>query len=369
MAGGTGGHIFPALATAQALKTLDSKLDLRFFSGCREVEIEIYKREGIEPIVLPVGRFGGGLGGKITVARQVLAAYRASKKYFRNWHPFCVLGMGGYVAFATVWAAHKRGIPIVLHEQNSVLGRAHRMAARWASVLACSYPDTMNVPPNLKTAHVGNPIRPGFDSANREEARRFYDIDSSSRCLFVSGGSQGAEGINRLIFKSLPMLENWCERGNIPLSILWSCGAREAGDLRGRIDERGDRWLDVRIYDFIERMDLAYAAADLVIGRSGAGSVAETTAAGKAAIFVPFPAAIHDHQRRNAQSVVDRGGALLVDERATNADAFSQQITELLGDESKLMQMARMSRMCGRPAAAEELARLILKIGQNEAVS
>ena len=365
-AGGTGGHIYPALAVAQSLKRLEPEAEVHFLCGQREIELDIYRKEGIKPVVLPIGRFGGNLPQKALTAWQVWRARRRTRSFIKKTKPQCLLAFGGYVTFGAVWEAQALGVPIILHEQNALLGRAHQMAKKWARVIACAYPETIKALHGTPALLTGNPVREAFNNTDREEGRRFFELEEKELCLVVSGGSQGARSLNNLVRDSLKIMSAWTWGNKKKLTLIWATGPRQKEELAAKAAELTDDTLQVKLFDYLDRVDLAYAAADLVIGRAGAGTIAECTACGKPAILVPLPTAMNDHQRLNAQSVVERGGALMIDERESAPDKLVQQIVELLEDSERLQTMAEASRRCGRPDAADRLARLLISFAMKE---
>ncbi|MBN1516421.1 UDP-N-acetylglucosamine--N-acetylmuramyl-(pentapeptide) pyrophosphoryl-undecaprenol N-acetylglucosamine transferase [Candidatus Sumerlaeota bacterium] len=366
-AGGTGGHIAPAIATAQAVRRLRPDVETRFFSGCRENELAFYHSQQIEPLVLPVGRFGYGIRGKLRLARELWQARAIALRAMKPEPPDCLLSMGGYVSFATVLAARKLSVPIVLHEQNALLGQAHRMSRRWADLLACSYLETMDQGRGIPTERTGNPVREGIAAGSRDEAIREFDLAQSgaisgcSRCVLICGGSQGARGVNRLILKAFKSLDRNAEKSDLRLTILWQCGSGAEDDLREALRELSLSRIDVRLLPFIQRMELAYAAADLILARAGASSLAEITVCGKPAIFFPLPTAKEDHQTLNAKAAVDAGAALLIREESASPEELAGTIGAILSDDERLAAMATASRNIGRPDAAETLAKILLR--------
>ena len=363
-AGGTGGHIFPAITTAKAILKKSPETEIKFFCSRREIELEIYKKNNIQPEVLPIGRYGYGLLGKIKLAAQLIKANLQSKKVLKDFNPNCILGMGGYMTYPTIRAANSLKIPIVLHEQNSVLGRAHQMSVKWADQVACSYKSTQTDIPENKSVFTGLPIREEFYNANREEGRQFFKIPDNAKCILITGGSQGAQKINLTVNGSLSELDNWLKETDETLHIIWS--GVSATNFEINLNDISDR-IKVQIFPFIEEMHFAYAAADLVFCRSGASSVAESIITETPAIYLPLPYAPENHQYVNAEQMRQKGTAeIIVEEDKDNVNMMSEQFTthikEILffNDGNKQKEMRENTRKVSVDNAADQLADILL---------
>ncbi|MFC1601575.1 undecaprenyldiphospho-muramoylpentapeptide beta-N-acetylglucosaminyltransferase [Candidatus Sumerlaeota bacterium] len=365
-AGGTGGHIYPALATAEAISAADPSTQVRFFCGQRKVELAIYEAAGIEPIVLPMGSFGSGITGKARTAWQLWRARRESGRVLRELNPRCLLAMGGYVAFGPVWAARRLNVPIVLHEQNVVLGRAHQLAGKWAARVACSFPETVKGMRGTPAVLTGNPVRAAFLEAERQAARQHFEIDERAQCIVITGGSQGARALNQMVADGLGLLGQWAAEQSRPLALIWSCGMEHLKQAQEAVFAAQGPNLSVVLSPFIDRMDLACAAADLAVGRAGAGTISEQTARGLPAVLVPLPGSIHDHQQLNAESISRRGAAVILNEAEPAGNGLGRLLIDLLSDQQRLDEMAAASKRCGRPNAAERLAQLVASLGADE---
>jgi UDP-N-acetylglucosamine--N-acetylmuramyl-(pentapeptide) pyrophosphoryl-undecaprenol N-acetylglucosamine transferase len=283
---------------------------------------------------------------------------------------------GGYVSVPLALAARRTGTPLVVHEQNAVPGLANRLAARWARAVAVTVPASARRFRRAREVVVtGNPVRPGLraarDAAGRAEALAAFGLDPGRRTLLVFGGSQGARRINAAVVASAP---RWTEPGRV--QILHASGRGEhpavqaawdaalasvpAGDHRGGTGA-GSGPL-VRCVDFLDRMDLAYAAADVVLARAGASTLAELTALGLPSVLVPYPFATDDHQSANARALAEAGGALMIPDAELDADRLVAACELLLADEQRRAAMAANALACGRPDAAEALAGLVLRV-------
>ncbi len=338
MAGGTGGHVFPALAVADAMRA----------EGWRVVWLGA--RTGMEATLVPARGFDmawvrfSGLRGKGIVAKLLLplnlliAFWQSARAIFAH-RPNVVLGMGGYISFPGGMMASLFNRPLAIHEQNSVAGLANRVLAPLADRVLVAFPDAL-----AKGEFVGNPVRPEI-ARIAPPAERFANRSGRLRVLVV-GGSLGAAALNEIVPKALARLPE-AER---PV-VTHQSGEKHIGALRANYAAAG---VTGELIPFIEDMAAAYAGADLVICRAGATTVAELAAAGVASVLVPFPFAVDDHQTTNARYLVDRGAALLEQQK----DLTPERLAEVLGglDRGALRQMAERARAAAKPDAAAAVA-------------
>jgi UDP-N-acetylglucosamine--N-acetylmuramyl-(pentapeptide) pyrophosphoryl-undecaprenol N-acetylglucosamine transferase len=358
--GGTGGHVFPTLATAAALRELAPAVAVEFVGTERGLESRLVPAAGwtlhrvqAAPLARKVSpstlRLPGVLAG---AAREVARLIRE-----RDVRAAAVFG--GYVAVPLALAAWRTGTPLVVHEQNAIPGVANRAAARRARTVAVSFPGAMTRFRHRDVVLVGNPVRPemaGIDrAALRAEALAHFGLDPARRTLLVFGGSQGARRINDAVVAAAGM---WADPGQ--LQMLHAAGGAEHERVQAAWQAAAPGGPLVRCESFIDRMDLAYAAADLVLCRSGASSIAELTVLGLPAVLVPYPHATADHQTANALEVAAAGGALVVPDAELDAARLVEAVQPLLANAGALAEMARAARGFGRPDAARELADLIL---------
>lgn len=271
-----------------------------------------------------------------------------------SFKPDVVIGFGGYVSIPVACAAILRGVPLVLHEQNSVPGMANRFLSRWAAAVALTYEESSATLP--RTTHVGvtgNPVRADVLSANRTVGRATLGASEDDTVLLVFGGSRGARHLNTAM---VAMRDRLLAIPN--LRIVHAAGAAEAAAVRSALESAGggdDRW---DVLDYIEDMGSTLAASDLVVARAGATSIAEITALGVPAVLVPYPYATDDHQTKNAMTAVDRGAAVLVADADLDSHRFADAVVTLLGDPVQRATMSAASRALGRPDAADRVARL-----------
>ena len=354
MAGGTGGHVFPALALARSLR--EKSIEVIWLGTQRGLEARIVPAAGIPIEWLSVGGLRGK--GALTLLaapfRLARALYQALRVMWRR-RPVLVVGLGGFVTGPGGVAAWLTGRPLVIHEQNAVAGFTNRCLSHIAREVLEAFPGSFRR--DIKTRVIGNPVREDI-SAVAPPAERFASRSGVIR-LLVIGGSQGAARLNAVVPYALARLA-----GTMTFDVRHQAGERwiEAG--RQSYASAGVR-ADVR--PFIEDMAEAYGWADLVICRSGALTVSELAAVGIGAILVPFPAAVDDHQTHNAQYLVREGAAVLIADRALTAERLADELRELCAGRGKLLAMAQMARQLAKPRATEELTHSCLALVQGGA--
>ncbi|GAB4320201.1 MAG: undecaprenyldiphospho-muramoylpentapeptide beta-N-acetylglucosaminyltransferase [Candidatus Sumerlaeia bacterium] len=378
-AGGTGGHIMPALATAEAFRRMACGVECLFICGRKEVERAIYREAGHKPIVLPLDRVPGTPAGRLKRYRQMIESVWKARRALRRVRPDAVIAFGGYTAAPVIVAAWGMGVPIYLQEQNAVPGRVNRLFSLFARRVFIGCPYARRYFADRKIINTGTPVRQSCLCRTRAAARVHFGIAEDEWTLLVIGGSQGAQGVNRLVFEVLERLSASGGAGR-PLCVLWSTGAGEYEDVCGALektftpaglqDASGRRVLSWNagagtmravVRPFIGEMGLAYAAADMAVSRAGAGTVAELLANSVPAVLIPYPHAADDHQRRNAMLPHDEGAACIVDERHPNAAAQIEAVVrELMADAATAAAMRRAAGRLAQPDAADQIARLVL---------
>jgi UDP-N-acetylglucosamine--N-acetylmuramyl-(pentapeptide) pyrophosphoryl-undecaprenol N-acetylglucosamine transferase len=362
-AGGTGGHVFPGLALARTIVQHDPQATVRFAGTTRGIESRAVPEAGFALDLLPILPLSRRLAKETLLAPfAAVNGTFAARRLLRQHRFDVVCGMGGYVTLPVAMAARLEGVPVVLHEQNAVPGIANRLAARVARRIAVGVDAAAAAFPPERTVVVGNPVRPELAHLDRaalhDEAVAAFGLDPARRTLFVFGGSQGSRRINQAVVAATA---HWPDPAAV--QVLHACGRRDEADVRAAwagADPDG-RGLLVRIVPFVDRMDLAYAAADLAVTRAGAITMAELTAAGMPAVMVPLPHATADHQAANARAVATAGGAVVVEDAALDGPALVAAAAPLLADPDRLTAMAAGMRSQAHPAAAEELAALVVE--------
>lgn len=339
--GGTGGHVFPALAVAEEIRRLHPAARILFMGGQYGKEAVWANKAGLEFVGLPVrGMIGRGFKAVAAAGNMVCAVFQAVK-IIRDFKPDVVAGFGGYAAFAGVMAAVLCRRQTLIHEQNAVPGAANKLLGKFVNRVCISMPESASYFVERKITATGNPVRAGIAAASRsrDEGRR-------TRRLLVVGGSQGARALNEAIIKALPALktagvEIWHQTGELDSDMVRAAyAAQNFGEPFARVEP------------FIADMAEAYAWADLGLMRSGASSVAELAVAGLPSILIPFPFATHNHQVHNARFLSEAGAAILVEQKDISNIDLGGQVLALLGDTEKLQQMSAAAISLGQPEAA-----------------
>ena len=332
--GGTGGHIFPAVSIANKLKELNPDTEILFVGAEGKMEMEKVPAEGYKIVGLPMVGMQRQLSMKnlmnnLTVPFRVLDSVRRAKAIVKEFKPDVVVGVGGFASAPLLWAATGMHIPAVIQEQNGFAGLTNKLLGGRVQSICVAYEGMEKFFPKEKLVMSGNPIRAAVSQpatpAMKEEALAYYHLDPSKQHLFVVGGSLGSGTLNRSMRH---WIQDGCPGGE-NVEVIWQCGKYYKKDtdafMAAQSNVKG-----ITPYDFIARMDLAYAAADVVISRSGASTVSELCAMGKATIFVPSPNVAEDHQTHNAMALVRKDAALLVKD--------SDAVDELLSTALALLQ-------------------------------
>jgi UDP-N-acetylglucosamine--N-acetylmuramyl-(pentapeptide) pyrophosphoryl-undecaprenol N-acetylglucosamine transferase len=349
MAGGTGGHVFPALAVASVLEGRACRVV--WLGTRRGIEARLVPAAGIDVEWVRIsGLRGKGVASWLMAPLRLLQALSDSLAAVRRVRPDVVLGLGGFVSGPGGVAARLLGRPLVIHEQNAVAGLTNRLLARLARTVAEAFPGAF--PRAIGAVAVGNPVRREIEAVGREPA----SAPHAPRHLLVFGGSQGAAAINRVVPAALALLPAQARP-----AVLHQTGRDRREAVVAAYRTLG---VDADVREFIDDMAGAYRWADFAITRSGALTVAELAATATPALLVPFPAAVDDHQTANARFLTERGGALLVPEADLTAERLATQLAQLLGDDAApLAAMAEASRRAAVLGAAETLADLCLAAG------
>jgi UDP-N-acetylglucosamine--N-acetylmuramyl-(pentapeptide) pyrophosphoryl-undecaprenol N-acetylglucosamine transferase len=345
--GGTGGHVFPGIALAEAFREMHPDNRIVFAGTGNRLETEALRKTPFEQRAISAG----GLKGRGPV-RQAAALVKVVRGLFqsfgllRRFKPDLVIGVGGYVSGPMVLAARLMGITCVLQEQNVMPGITNRMLAPLVHRIFAAFPDTRGKGVQRKMTVTGNPVRRELLSASEERHGQGAATPKRRFTLLIFGGSQGARGINGAVMKALDYLP--LER----MAFMHQTGLDELASVRSAYEARG---VSATVASFFADMASRYRAADLVICRAGATTVAEVTAMGKPAIFVPFPFAADDHQRMNAQSLVDQGAGEMILERDLTGEVLARRISYYEGHPEALSGMAERAGAFGRPDAARRI--------------
>jgi len=345
-AGGTGGHIFPALSVAEALREMSATLPILFVGG-QGPEGEMAAKAGIDFTALPVsGVIGRGAAGAAALVKMGVSLFRALG-IVRSFRPGVVAGFGGYAAFCPTLAAALLGVPCAVQEQNAAPGRANRLLGKFVDKVFTAYPDETHAFDARKVERTGNPVRKDILGLAKNEAR-----DRGGMNLLVLGGSQGASAVNELVLAAWPRL------AAAGVSLWHQTGRRDIESMRrGYAD---GECAAPRLSDFIEDMAVAFDWADLVLARAGASTLAELAVAAKPALLVPFPFATHDHQLLNARYMEKAGAAVTLEQKNCTPDVLAGAVLRLLADREKIAGMAAAAGAEARPNAAKDIAGRLL---------
>jgi len=353
-AGGTGGHMIPAHALAAELKSRGhGVLLITDERGARFPGLF----EGVPVHILPAGRLGGGPIGLLKAGISVLKGRGEAKRLYKQHRPDAVIGFGGYPAFPSLLAASAMRIPTVLHEQNAVMGRVNRLLAGEAEAIGIAYDKVDRLKPRYqdRAVVIGNPVREEIARLGELPYPPFDEIAPLK--ILITGGSQGASVLSSVVPEGLGLLQQSLRHR---LQVVQQCRPDD-------IDEVRKRYASLRIpaelMTYIEDMPEKLADAHLVIGRAGASTIAELTAAGRPAILIPFPAATDDHQTANAREMTKAGGARTIQQDGFTPEVLARQIEAMAADPIALNNAAARALSVGRPHAARDLADLVERIG------
>ncbi|MCA1918551.1 MAG: undecaprenyldiphospho-muramoylpentapeptide beta-N-acetylglucosaminyltransferase [Flavobacterium piscis] len=350
--GGTGGHIYPAIAIANELKTQFPDAEFLFVGAQDKMEMQKVPQAGYEI----KGLWIAGLQRKLTLQNlmfplKLATSLLESRRIIKQFKPNVVIGTGGFASGPLLQAAGGAGIPTVIQEQNSFPGITNKLLSKKANAICVAYGNLERFFPKEKMVLTGNPVRQDLIDieSKRDEAIAFYGLDPNKKTLLVLGGSLGARRVNQLIEKEL---QNMLSQD---VQIIWQCGKLYFEEYKKHNQQH------VRVVDFIERMDFVYAAADVIVSRAGASSVSELCIVGKPVIFIPSPNVAEDHQTKNAQAIVDAKGAILLKESELDSQ-FSIVFEALMKDQGKQKQLSDNIKNLAMPNATKVIVDQIKKL-------
>lgn len=352
--GGTGGHIFPAIAIANALKKMDNNIGILFVGAKGKMEMEKVPKAGYSIKGLDIAGFNrSSLIKNIGLPFKLVKSFFQVRSIFKEFHPDAVIGVGGYSSFPVLRYAQATGVPTFIHESNSFAGKSNIMLGKKATKVFVAADEMEKFFPKEKIVFTGNPVRSVITSSviTRAEGLKFFSLNENKRTVLVVGGSLGAKSINEAIDKDLDLLLNE------DLQLIWQTGKPYVTKAKQRTEGKKDVWVN----EFITEMEYAYAAADIVIARSGAMTVAELCVAGKPVLFVPYPFAAEDHQTVNAKKLVNKNAALMI----TNSEALNKLVPELIAlakDENRQTELKNNIKKLAVTNADKKIAEEILMV-------
>ena len=351
--GGTGGHIYPAIAIANELKSRFPDCEILFVGAKDKMEMQKVPQAGYKI----KGLWIAGIQRKLTLDNALLpvkmidSLFKA-RNIVRQFKPDVVIGTGGFASGPLLRAASFLGVPTVIQEQNSFPGITNKWLSKKADAICVAYHNLDRFFPASKIVFTGNPVRQDLISVSgkRDEAIAHFGLDPNKKTLLVLGGSLGSRRINQLIAKELA----WLLAQDV--QIIWQCGKLYHEEYRHYGDDK-----QVQVLSFIDRMDLVYAAADVVISRSGASSVSELCIVGKPVLFIPSPNVAEDHQTKNAQAIVDKDGALLLKEVQLDTQ-FQNVFSDLITNEGKQQKLSENIKKLAKANATNDIVEEIIKL-------
>ncbi|WP_414000194.1 undecaprenyldiphospho-muramoylpentapeptide beta-N-acetylglucosaminyltransferase [Flavobacterium sp. W1B] len=354
--GGTGGHIYPAIAIANELKLRFPDAEFLFVGAKDKMEMQKVPQAGYAI----KGLWIAGLQRKISLQNlmfplKLVDSLWRSRKIIKQFNPDVVIGTGGFASGPLLKTASLMGVPTVIQEQNSYPGITNKLLSDKANAICVAYENLERFFPADKMILTGNPVRQDLIdiASKRNEAIQYFDLDANKKTLLVLGGSLGARRMNQLIEKEL---KNILSQN---VQIIWQCGKLYYEDYK-KYDSA-----NVKVVAFIERMDFVYAAADIIISRAGASSVSELCIVGKPVIFIPSPNVAEDHQTKNAKAIVDKKGAILLKEAELDSQ-FGLVFEALLKDQGKQNQLSENIKQLAMPEATKQIADVIVKLIKNK---
>ncbi|MRT94190.1 undecaprenyldiphospho-muramoylpentapeptide beta-N-acetylglucosaminyltransferase [Ancylomarina sp. 16SWW S1-10-2] len=354
--GGTGGHIFPAISIANALKAKRSDIEILFVGADGKMEMEKVPAAGYKIIGLPIRGLQRNFSKEnLKFFSRLFKSLRKAKKIIKEFKPDAVVGVGGYASGPLLHSANKMGIPSLIQEQNSYAGITNKLLAKKANKICVAYQGMEKFFPSEKILMTGNPVRKDLVNLEnlRLNAQQFFNLDPNKKTLLVVGGSLGARTINNSIIENIEAFKNKS------IQVIWQCGKFYHKEMEEKLAKANIE--NVQMSAFLSRMDLAYAAADLVISRAGAGTISELCLVKKACILVPSPNVSEDHQTKNAMALVNQKAAIMI----SDADSREKLVNEallLINNESELENLRKHIALLAKPNAADEIADEILKM-------
>lgn len=354
--GGTGGHIFPAISIANAIMKLEPETNILFVGALGKIEMEKVPVAGYKIIGLPVA----GLQRRLTVKNisfifKLISSLQRSKQIIKEFKPDVVVGVGGYASGPVLRIANKKGIPTLIQEQNSYAGITNKLLAKKAKKICVAYEGMEKYFPANRIILTGNPVRQDLldKIGNREEAIKHFNLDEKRKTILVVGGSLGARTINQSIIGDIEKI------GKSEFQLLWQTGKYYYEDAKEIADKSGFK--NIKVLDFITRMDMAYAAADIIISRAGAGTISELCLVGKPVVLIPSPNVAEDHQTMNALALVNKNAAILIKDVEAREKLIDVAL-DLIKDEEQLKLLSENIKGMALRDSAEIIAKEVLKL-------
>lgn len=360
--GGTGGHIYPALAIAKGLQSAEPQTEILYVGTDTGMEAKLVPEAGLDFAGVP----GQGLPRKISVetfkvgAKSVKALWK-TKQILKKFKPDLVVGTGGYVSGPVVLTAAFFGIPTLLHEQNALPGVTNKILARFVRKVMVTFPDSIaHFGARKKIILTGLPVRAEIGQVSRQAGAQRLNLNPRQMTLLITGGSRGARSINQAMLKVLKELSSHPE-----IQVIWATGKATHQETLKGLQQAGIQWKrgNWKILEYLNDMPAALACTDLWIGRAGAASLAELMVAGKPAILIPYPYAAENHQEYNARALEQAGAAKVILDKDLNGETLWRTIQELTGQKTRLQEMSAKAKGLGEPEALSKIVNICLETG------
>ena len=354
--GGTGGHIFPAISIANALRKIEPGIEILFVAAEGRMEMDKIPAAGYDIVGLPVAGFNRkSILKNLTVLIKLVKSLRLACRIIRDYKPDVVVGVGGYASGPVLRQACRSGIPVLIQEQNSYAGITNKLLAKKASVICVAYEGMTKYFPEEKIIMTGNPVRLNFDDLDsiRREAMSYFKLKENVPVVLVLGGSLGAGSINRSLSESIQTLID------SKIQWLWQTGNYYFEDINALVSVTSAD--NIKVHSFINRMDYAFSAADVIISRAGAGTISELCLVGKPVILVPSPNVAEDHQTKNAMALVEKNSAILIPDNQAVKQLVSESV-KLVADTEKRKTLSDNILKLAEKDADVRIAHEVLKL-------
>ncbi|MCB2197282.1 MAG: undecaprenyldiphospho-muramoylpentapeptide beta-N-acetylglucosaminyltransferase [Bacteroidetes bacterium] len=354
--GGTGGHVFPAISIANAIKEIEPETNILFVGALGKIEMEKVPAAGYEIIGLPVA----GLQRKLTIKNisfifKLIKSLRKSKQIIKDFKPDVVVGVGGYASGPVLRKANQRGIPSLIQEQNSYAGITNKLLAKKAQKICVAYEGMEKYFPKEKIMLTGNPVRQDLldKIGSKNEAIKHFSLAENKKTILVIGGSLGARTVNQSVMEDIEKI------GNSDFQLLWQTGKYYYEEAKKVADQSGFK--NIKVLDFIKRMDFAYSVADVIISRAGAGTISELCLVGKPVILVPSPNVAEDHQTKNAMALVNRNAAIMIRDVEAKENLIRTAL-DLISNEEQIKSLSENIKGMALRDSAKIIAEEVLKL-------
>ncbi len=354
--GGTGGHIFPAISIANEIRDRFPESEILFVGALGKMEMERVPAAGYRIEGLPVMGFPRKPSLKMfTFFVKLYKSMQKARRIIREFQPDVAIGVGGFASGPILKAAVRKGVPAVLQEQNSYAGLTNKILASKVRKICVAYPNMDRYFPAEKLVVTGNPIRKNLleKVANRSEALSYFELESGKPVVLIVGGSLGARTLNESVMANLDVIRK------SGVQVVWQTGSYYYREMLDRLKNQAPE--NLKVTEFLSRMDLAYAAADVVVSRAGAGTISELCLLGKPSVLVPSPNVAEDHQTKNAMALVENNAALMVRDNEAKEKLFDETLA-LLADPKRLDELAANSLKLAKPKAAEEIVDVVMSV-------